>query len=212
MRFEGTLKEWNDDRGFGFVQPTQGGEAVFVHVKAFARGGRRPQAGDRVSFEVETGPKGKRAKNVAPLAAAPQAPRRREPQARRSSGPAQWGTATLLVLPAFLVLYVAVAFLWRPPKTIALVYLAASVVTFFAYAFDKAAAKAAGSRTSEATLHFFALAGGWPGALLAQQLLRHKSVKAEFRAAFWGTVALNVAGFVALSSPWGRELLRHGAP
>lgn len=212
MRFEGALKEWNDDRGFGFVQPTQGGEAVFVHVKAFARGGRRPQAGDRVSFEVETGPKGKRAKNVAALTPPLQAPRRREPQGRRSSGSAPWGTATLFVLPAFLVLYVIVAILWRPPKTIALVYLAASVVTFFAYAFDKAAAKAGGSRTSEATLHLFAVAGGWPGALLAQQLLRHKSVKAEFRAAFWGTVVLNVAGFVALASPWGRELLRHGSP
>lgn len=136
--------------------------------------------------------------------------RRREPRVRRSGAPA--GAATLLVLPAFLVLYVAVAILWRLPKAIALVYLAASVVTFFTYAFDKAAAKAGRSRTSEATLHLFALAGGWPGALLAQQLLRHKSVKAEFRAAFWGTVILNVAAFVALASPWGRELLRHGLP
>jgi uncharacterized membrane protein YsdA (DUF1294 family) len=50
-----------------------------------------------------------------------------------------------------------------------------------------------------------ALACGWPGALLAQQWLRHKSAKQEFRAVFWVTVVLNVAGLVAMSSPWGRN-------
>ena len=49
-----------------------------------------------------------------------------------------------------------------------------------------------------------ALAGGWPGALLAQQWLRHKSAKREFRAVFWATLVLNVAGLVLLCSPWGR--------
>jgi uncharacterized membrane protein YsdA (DUF1294 family) len=51
------------------------------------------------------------------------------------------------------------------------------------------------------------LAGGWPGAVLAQQYLRHKSAKAEFRAAFWMTVGLNVAAFVALGSPEVRAWL-----
>lgn len=45
---------------------------------------------------------------------------------------------------------------------------------------------------------------GWPGALLAQQFLRHKSTKAEFRSVFWTTVVLNVAGFAVLCSPVGR--------
>lgn len=198
MRFEGTLSEWNDERGFGFLQPAQGGEAVFVHAKAFARGGRRPQAGDRVTFEVETGPKGKRAKNVAPMRVA----RKPAPSARRAT--AQWGTATLFVLPVFLLLYLAVAILWKPPTWLALFYLAASLVTFVAYAIDKSAATSGSWRTSESTLHLFALAGGWPGALLAQQVLRHKSAKAEFRAVFWVTVLANAGGFVALCSPWGR--------
>ncbi len=52
-------------------------------------------------------------------------------------------------------------------------------------------------------MHTLALAGGWPGALLAQQWLRHKSAKQEFRAVFWATVVLNVAGLVLLCSPWG---------
>lgn len=197
MRFEGTLKEWNDDRGFGFVQPAQGGADIFVHATAFARG-RRPQVGDAVSFEVEAGPKGKRAKNVAPL----RVPRKHAPAAARRS--AQWGTATLFAIPVFLVLYAMVDVLWRPPRLVAIWYLVASGVAFMAYAFDKSAAQAGRWRTSEGTLHLFALAGGWPGALLAQQLLRHKSAKAAFRAVFRATVVLNVAAFVALASPWGR--------
>ena len=61
-------------------------------------------------------------------------------------------------------------------------------------------------RTPESTLHFLALAGGWPGALLAQQFLRHKSTKVEFRSVFWGTVIMNVAAFLALCSPIGQPL------
>ncbi len=43
MRFDGTLVTWNDDRGFGYIEPTQGGERVFVHVSAWPKGAGRPQ-------------------------------------------------------------------------------------------------------------------------------------------------------------------------
>lgn len=132
----------------------------------------------------------------------PQVPRR-----RRANGKAQRGTATLLALPAFLLLYFAVDVFWHPPRIVALWYLAASTVTFFAYAFDKSAAQSGAWRTPEGNLHLLALAGGWPGALLAQQLLRHKSVKAGFRTVFRATVLINVTAFVALASPWGRPLV-----
>lgn len=88
------------------------------------------------------------------------------------------------------------------------VYLVVSVATFTAYARDKSAARRCTWRTSERTLHLLALAGGWPGALLAQQWLRHKSSKTEFRAVFWVTVVLNVGAFMALSWPAIRTLLR----
>jgi len=65
MRFEGKLDKWNDDRGFGFITPTRGGEPVFVHISAFARDGRRPQLGELLTFEVEPAGDGKkRAINV----------------------------------------------------------------------------------------------------------------------------------------------------
>lgn len=81
---------------------------------------------------------------------------------------------------------------------VAALYLATSTIAFVMYAIDKSAARRRAWRVSEATLHFWALAGGWPGALLAQQVLRHKSSKARFSGVFWMTVVLNVVGFAVL--------------
>ena len=58
MRTHGTLTKWNDDRGFGFIAPAQGGEEIFVHVSAFPRG-ERPRLGELISFETEVNPDGK---------------------------------------------------------------------------------------------------------------------------------------------------------
>jgi cold shock CspA family protein len=66
MRIEGTLIKWNDDRGFGFITPTQGGPEVFAHISAFPRDGQRPRLGERVTFEIGTGKDGKQqAKSIA---------------------------------------------------------------------------------------------------------------------------------------------------
>lgn len=201
MRIDGVIKSWNDERGFGFIEPRQGGQEIFVHVKAFRNRAERPKIGQFVSFEVELSPEGKkRARNVEPIRSV-RSRRRTEGDSR-----AQWGTATLFAIPAFLVLFAIVGVLWRPPPLVAGLYAALSGITFVVYALDKSAAARGARRTPESTLHGLALAGGWPGALLAQQFLRHKSTKAEFRAVFWGTVALNVAAFVAVCSPIGGSL------
>lgn len=85
---------------------------------------------------------------------------------------------------------------------LSLVYGVMSLATYAVYALDKSAARHRRRRVPERTLHLLALLGGWPGALLAQQFLRHKSAKASFRSAFWGTVLLNVGMFIAMSSSW----------
>lgn len=65
MRIEGTLTKWNDDRGFGFITPAQGGPEIFAHVSVFPRDGQRPRLGERLTFEVGTGKDGKtQAKNI----------------------------------------------------------------------------------------------------------------------------------------------------
>lgn len=193
MRVRGTLKKWNDDRGFGFLQTGETGVEVFVHVKSFALRGGRPQIGETFFFDIEPGPAGKRrATNVERVQAvqARMAVRRQSPHHRVS--------AALLAIPGFAIVYAIAVHLWQPPGWIALVVLIGSVVTFLMYAFDKSAARRGRWRVEEATLHALALAGGWPGALLAQTFLRHKSAKTEFLRVFWVTVVANAVGFVVL--------------
>ena len=77
-------------------------------------------------------------------------------------------------------------------------YVAMSCATFLVYAWDKSAAQQGRWRTPESTLHLLGFVGGWPGALAAQRLLRHKSRKQEFLLVFWLTVIVNTAGICLL--------------
>ncbi|VVM40935.1 DUF1294 domain-containing protein [Pseudomonas fluorescens] len=70
-------------------------------------------------------------------------------------------------------------------------YGVVSVVTFFLYWNDKRKARAEQWRTPENVLHALELAGGWPGALLAQQAFRHKTRKVSFQLVFWIIVLLH---------------------
>lgn len=99
----------------------------------------------------------------------------------------------LLLVVIFLAGLIGAAQQHILPVGIAGMYLTLSLLTFIAYAIDKSAAKRNKWRTKESTLHLLALMGGWPGALFAQNLLRHKSVKASFRNVFWLTVVANLA-------------------
>ena len=61
----GTVKWFNESKGFGFITPDDGGKDVFVHFSAIASEGFRTLAeGQQVSFDVEDGPKGPQATNV----------------------------------------------------------------------------------------------------------------------------------------------------
>ena len=59
-RYEGKLKKWNAERGFGFVIAADGGQEIFVHISAFPRVGRVPVEGESLTFEVEPDRNGKR--------------------------------------------------------------------------------------------------------------------------------------------------------
>lgn len=80
-------------------------------------------------------------------------------------------------------------------RGISLIPLAAygivSVLAFFLYWSDKRKARTDSWRTPENVLHAVELAGGWPGALLAQQVFRHKTRKVSFQLLFWMIVVLH---------------------
>jgi uncharacterized membrane protein YsdA (DUF1294 family) len=83
---------------------------------------------------------------------------------------------------------------------IALLALGASLACLVAYAVDKRAAIRGRRRLRERTLLLLGLAGGWPGALVAQRLLRHKTAKASFQWKFRATVVLHLAACAALAA------------
>ncbi len=64
----GTVKWFNDDKGYGFITPDEGGKDLFVHHSGINSSGFRSlNEGSRVSYEAETGPKGPSAVNVTPI-------------------------------------------------------------------------------------------------------------------------------------------------
>lgn len=193
MRYQGRITRWQDDQGFGFITPNGGGAQVFVHIKAFSNRRRRPVGNEIVTYELQLDQKGRaRAGNVAfvderAFVAAP------------SGGASGW-----FVLLLFFVGFVGVLVVsGKLPGQVLGLYLAASLMAFAFYAWDKSAAEKGHWRSKESTLHLLALAGGWPGALLAQKVLRHKSSKQSFLAVFWITVVLNCAALGWLLTPAG---------
>ena len=82
MRVHGTLKKWNDSRGFGFVSRDQRDEELFVHISAFPRDGIRPRIGEALSFEIGEAAGGKRrailVQRPGPVRRSPQRPRAEE--------------------------------------------------------------------------------------------------------------------------------------
>lgn len=113
----------------------------------------------------------------------------------------------LLAVPAYALSRLATAVDWR---LLAGVPLAVSLLTFLAYRSDKRRAEAGEWRIAESTLHLAELAGGWPGAFLAQRTFRHKTSKESYQVVFWIIVLLYQ--IVALDSLIGwrftKEVLR----
>ena len=61
----GSVKWFNDSKGFGFITPEDGGEDLFAHFSAIQSNGFKTLAeGQRVSFDITNGPKGKQASNI----------------------------------------------------------------------------------------------------------------------------------------------------
>ncbi len=198
MRFTGRLTTWKDDQGFGFITPNGGGERVFLHIKALPRVASRPSEGDLITYELELDErKRSRAKNAARIG---------DKVVKVSDGRGTKAPLFAMTFCLFLLACVATGLL---PFKVALVYAVASLITFVAYWLDKSAAQTGRWRTAESTLHLFALAGGWPGALAAQRVLRHKSIKQEFQFVFWMTVLLNCGAVAYLLSESGQLLLKN---
>ncbi|WP_275097808.1 cold shock and DUF1294 domain-containing protein [Sedimenticola hydrogenitrophicus] len=198
MRTKGKITFWNEEKGFGFITPIAGGKQVFVHIKAFSNRNRRPEVNEVVTYTLSSDKQGRPCAAKATLAGD------RLPQEKNQMN----GSLSLIGAAFFVVIVGVTVVASKIPPLILATYMAASLLTFIMYAIDKSAAKNGSWRTPESTLHLLSLAGGWPGAIVAQQKLRHKSKKQSFRSMFWVTVFLNCGAFVWLLTPTGAAALQ----
>jgi len=197
MRQQGRVAKWKEDKGFGFIGADNGGPDIFFHKNGLLRRSRSPQVGEQVTFERVATLGGKTwAENVL-------LPGQSDPRKHAAAVDALLTTTAVLLLASVAGLVVRN----QLPLPVLAVYGCLSVLTFVVYRFDKSAAECNDWRTAENCLHLLSVLGGWPGALMAQRLLRHKSKKQSFQAVFWTTVVLNLGTLAYLLTPPGRRLL-----
>lgn len=206
MKKQGTVVRWDSERAFGFIRSPETTTDVFFHRRDFSGPGQ-PGEGVRVVFdEIHVGGKGPRAMSVEiapnptePLKVAPvkdnldllppaqMAPRSTPPHVKKREDRLMWTGLGLMVF--WVLLWIAGIGMGRFPWVVLTGLVFLNLVTFYVYWRDKEAAVQGGWRASELQLHGLALAGGWPGAWFAQQILRHKTSKVRFQMAYWATVA-----------------------
>lgn len=197
MRTKGIINSWNDEKGYGFIKPSYGGKQVFIHIKAFSNRNRRPEINQLVTYVLSSDKQGRPCAIRASLAGD-----------RLSDKIKRKKDIFPIVTAVFFLAIVSISVLiGKLPPLILAIYLSVSLLTFIVYLLDKSAAKKGAWRTQESTLHLLSLAGGWPGALIAQSKLRHKTKKQPFRSVFWVTVILNIGVLFWLFTHSGSAIL-----
>jgi uncharacterized membrane protein YsdA (DUF1294 family)/cold shock CspA family protein len=204
-KVHGKLVSWDDNRGFGFVQVSKAVPDVFVHISEFDNRARKPVVGDTIRFTLVKDAEGRmQASKIAfkgePSKRANKVRKGRKPSKRKLS------YAIAVACFYFLALIAAIIF-WHQTIYILVGHTVFSFLAFSAYAKDKYQAENNRWRVKESTLHFFALFGGWPGALIAQQKLRHKTSKLSFQSTFWLCVLLSLGATSYLHTDKGSQLL-----
>jgi uncharacterized membrane protein YsdA (DUF1294 family)/cold shock CspA family protein len=200
----------------GGAAPREGQAVVYEEIHV---GGKGPRA-MAVQPAVHTGDAARSTPVTSRYASAPapvrapaptQVPQRKaqSPRShRRSSSKPQAASAAavpaLLLMVGWGALLAGGVWAGRLPLWIFGAAVAVNLLTFVVYAADKSAAQGGQWRTRESHLHLLSLGGGWPGAWVAQQWLRHKSRKAAFRAMYWATVVLHCAALSAWVGGWAR--------
>ncbi|MEH2353827.1 DUF1294 domain-containing protein [Nostoc sp.] len=193
---KGQLIRWNDNRGFGFIQPHDGSQEVFLHITALKDVNRRPQVDDFICYQLIASKDGKvRACNasiegVTSKSSSSIAPKKSVSRTVDKSSSLALQTLLLSLLPGLGSIHLALT-TGNPIPLI--LYPVMSFITFRLYADDKSRAQQGQWRRQENTLHLCEFMGGWLGGFVAQQKLRHKSSKVSYQVVFWVIAILHIA-------------------
>ncbi len=180
---KGVVVKFDNQRGYGFIRPDNGGRDVFVHISQ-VEGRQELEVGQRVKFQMRDAERGPSAYAVIP--------------GRKARPPAiQFSLVTLvLVLSGTLLLYSLFDLHWLLGW-----FVSATVVAFALFGIDKQSARMGRRRVPELVLHGIAFAGGSFGALMGMRVFHHKTAKRQFRIVMWLIVLVQCA--IALYLRWG---------
>ena len=187
----GVLTEWNDERGYGFITPNNGGEKIFLHVTNICEEAGRPTQGELFCYKINTDSKGRlQAVNAFQVSLNS---RCSKPYLHRIIS---WVSKCWWLLLLF-YLYLKVEHV-KLGMIIFLAFIFNSLLTILFYWSDKFSAQYKYYRIPEKNLHCWELFCGWPGAWYAQYIFRHKKSKSSFMNEFYVCVVLNIAAIVLL--------------
>jgi uncharacterized membrane protein YsdA (DUF1294 family)/cold shock CspA family protein len=194
--YEGIIKSWKIDKGFGFIKPHDDGKDIFIHIRDLQHSNYQPQQGDNVYYKVVADKDGKiRAYDafIKGQEISQQYRRKSFKKNQKTRREYRLGMPSILFIAA--IPFGFSAFLIKAQYNFIplFVYLIMSLTTFIIYARDKTMAHRNEWRTSESTLHLLELLGGWPGALITQRVIRHKNKKTSFQITFWIIVIIHIA-------------------
>ncbi|PKF61046.1 DUF1294 domain-containing protein [Psychromonas sp. psych-6C06] len=211
MKYQGKISQWNDAKGFGFVEPNGGGTRAFVHIKAFTPRSRRPINGEVITYQL-VNEANNRYKAINIKFARDSAQERAQPKIHKNATSKQHKRVKRALFGSVLSLLFSIALLsavlmGKLPVVVGFTYLIISLLTILAYAKDKYSAQHNKWRTPESTLHLLSVLGGWPGAMFAQQQLRHKTSKSEFITTYRLTVFINISALLIMYTEQGHYLL-----
>lgn len=187
----GKLVKWNDDRGFGFIQPNDQSQEVFLHISDVDRPVRTPRVGDIIFYHTTPGKNGK---PRACLAKIQGVAAKSLPEFTSISATLLLKVTLLSLLPIIGSIHFAITQRNLIPLSL---YLGMSGIAFIFYHEDKFRAQQRRWRISESTLHLLEWLGGWIGAYVAQHLLRHKNIKPSYQLEFRTIVAVHLVGWMA---------------
>ncbi|SEA80546.1 DUF1294 domain-containing protein [Alkalimonas amylolytica] len=203
----GRVVFWQDVKGFGFLICQQSQKKLFFHIRDFVTKSARPELNDELHFRLSKDKHGRPIATQLQFADAD----KQQAQPSKTSQTIDLDYAedvSLYFRSGFLMLLIIALLFGSLPYVLPILYIEASLFTYWLYQQDKAAAiNGQVQRLPEESLQLYSFIGGWPGALLAQKKLAHKRRKFRFQREFWLVVLGNAMLIAWLLSQHGQEFI-----
>ncbi|WGV98391.1 DUF1294 domain-containing protein [Vibrio sp. YMD68] len=187
MSIIGRISEWDDNKGYGFISVDKQAPRIIFHLSDLSGHSQRPRLNERVEFTLTKDDHGSFV-------------------AKEIERPIVFGFSLAITVWFITVVCSAVWLIYYPPIVL-LHYVFLSSATYLVYLYDRGAEVENRTRIPELVLHTLSFIGGWPGAVLAQTLLRYQSSEESYRYRFWCAISANIMLFAYTFSAPGEQTL-----